>query len=177
MTYCKVVNDTIYPPEPLPINYGNISNFYLLEEDIVNSYGFYRFLNLQEPEYNSNIQKLQKTLILKDNTVYYEYNVVNLTEEEYKDKLNKLKYFFTFLIENLLNTKVKERDYKDLLHACSYINSSIDQYKKEAEAVVVWRDAIWIKGYEIETKVLNNEIPIPTESEFLSQLPSLEWPL
>ena len=55
MKYIKVQeNEVVGSPQDLPINFENISNFYLLPPDILRSYGWYPFeqeyLNLSENE-------------------------------------------------------------------------------------------------------------------------------
>lgn len=176
MLYCFVENELISDPQPLPINYRNISNFYLLDEEILNSFGFFRFVSTIIPSYNSNSEKIVETLVLNDNLVTYNYEVVPLSPEELYEHVTNMKFFFVALIEDFLNTTVRVKDYKDILHACSYINSSIPSYQQESQAVIHWRDLVWVKAYEVQNAIANGERAIPTQEEFMAELPVLVWP-
>lgn len=61
----------------------------------------------------------------------------------------------------------KEWGYDSLAEATSYTNSTVPQYKAEAEALIIWRDLVWVKVEEIEKE----KIP-KTMDDFLALLPS-----
>lgn len=174
--YCLIENNNIGKPATLPKDYLNISNFYLLDEEILNSFGFFRFVPTEVPSYNSNVEKIVETLVLNNNLVTYNYEVVALSPEELYEHVTNMKFLFVALIEEFLNTTVRVKDYKDILHACSYINSSIPSYQQESQAVIHWRDLVWVKAYEIQNAIVNGERAIPTQEEFMAELPVLEWP-
>lgn len=149
-----------------------------MEDFIVRQFGFYPFESTEEPAHNPFSHKVEKELFLdvESNVVKYNYTVVELSPEEIQLKMFELKNAFTFAIESLLDSTVQVRDYKNILHACSYINSIIPQYQAEAVAASQWRDMVWVKAYEIQNEILNSQRQIPTIEEFLAELPALEWP-
>lgn len=176
MLYCKIVGENIGQPEPLPSIYGNISNFHLMDEAIINSYGFYRVVNSTTPSYDPSHQKIVNSLSFDGNVVNKSYTVVNLSQEEQLQKINEMKLFFVNAVETFLDSIVSQKDYKNILHACSYVESSVPQYKAEALAVVAWRDLVWGKAYEIQNAILAGSRTVPTREEFLAEMPALEWP-
>jgi hypothetical protein len=175
LLYCYVKNGQISEPRSLPSTYLNISNFNLLEEDIVNIYNFYRFLDAAKPPYDEKTQKVDRTLALENNFVVPVYSVVDLSPEEISSNLNSIKMNLVSAVESYLDSKVAERDYKSVLHACSYVESTIPQYRAEALAVVAWRDSVWATAYAIQNAVLNGERNPPDEAELLAELPELGW--
>lgn len=175
LLYCKIENGVIDPPALLPTNYANISGFYLMDEAIVNSYGFYRYVATAHPEYDSSTHKLVESLVFENGEVHQLYSVEELTREEIQSKLNEVKLPFVAIVENFLDSAVQVKDYKNVLHACSYANSTVEQYRNEAAVILAWRDAVWIKAYEIQNAVLSGHRTIPSEWEFIDELPVLEW--
>lgn len=176
MLYCKTENGRIDPPTPLPTNYANVSGFHLMDENIVNSYGFYRYVATPKPEYNSLTHKLVEDLILENGEVRPVFSLESLTSEEIQGKLNEVKLSFIAIVENFLDSTVQAKDYKNILHACSYANSTVEQYKNEALSVMTWRDNVWMTAYSIQNSILAGQRIVPTEQQFVSELPILEWP-
>lgn len=176
MLYCKINNDLISDPQPLPINYMNVSNFYLLDEDLVNSYGFYRFVDSVPPEYNPYTSRLVKTYVKNDTIINPSYLVESLSQEEITANFNNVKILLANVTESYMDYVVSQKDYKSVLHACSYAESSIPQYKNEALAVIAWRDSVWATAYQIQSDVLSGNRSVPSEQELISELPTIEWP-
>lgn len=72
-----------------------------------------------------------------------------------------------------LNTTQSELDriakswgYDNLTAACSYANSTVPQFKADAEALIAWRDSVWTKAFELTS----GTIPATLE-DFLALLP------
>lgn len=57
----------------------------------------------------------------------------------------------------------------------SYLNSTVEQFVKEAKAGVAFRDACWVKAREIETDVMAGKRKPPNAEELLKELPA--WKL
>lgn len=82
---------------------------------------------------------------------------------------------FEDAIEAMMNETVQQRNYKDIVSACSYAVSTDETFRKEGEACVVWRDGCWRKCYEILAEVKAGKRPIPTLEEVFAELPVLAW--
>ena len=65
-----------------------------------------------------------------------------------------------------LDSVAKQWGYSSIVAAVSYVNSTNDQYKADALALIAWRDAYWTKAYEIESGTLPK-----TAAEFVALLP------
>lgn len=85
---------------------------------------------------------------------------------------------FSELVEAWMNSVVAERGYGSLLAACSYSVSSVQQWKNEAMACIVWRDAVWNRCYELMAQFSSDEnaSSIPRNDDFLKMLPQIDWP-
>lgn len=79
-------------------------------------------------------------------------------------------------IQKMLDEKVKERRYYDILNACSYATSTNATFKAEALACVAWRDAVWAKAYEALDLVQSGQALQPTIPGLLAMMPTLTWP-
>jgi hypothetical protein len=63
--------------------------------------------------------------------------------------------------------------YDGLNSAASYVASTVGRFKAEAEALVAWRDAVWVAAYDLETFVVNGTETIPaTAADFIALLPA-----
>lgn len=58
-------------------------------------------------------------------------------------------------IEEYLDAKVKEHNYKSVESCVSYYNSTDEKYRAEARAVSTWRDHIYHTGEQVWQSVLN----------------------
>ena len=78
-------------------------------------------------------------------------------------------------VQNLLDSKAREKLYDDAFAICSYANSTDETFHLEANQFIAWRDQCWRKCYEILGLFQNGDIPMPTVGEVLRQLPTLDW--
>lgn len=76
------------------------------------------------------------------------------------------------VVQNLLNTTAQSKRYDNMLSLSTYINSTVPQFKAEAEAGILWRDNCWSTCYDI----LASGVEITSIDEVLAQLPSIVWP-
>ena len=62
MQYCFVQNNVIGNPQNLPINWQNVSNFYVLPQEELAKYNWHPFNPATPPAYNPATQSLQSSL-------------------------------------------------------------------------------------------------------------------
>lgn len=85
--------------------------------------------------------------------------------------------FNTFLqyVDNLLDTTARSKQYGSAVSCASYVSSTNPQWDSEAQALVNWRDAVFVYAINIQTEVQQGA-PIPTFEEFVAGLPTITWP-
>lgn len=79
-------------------------------------------------------------------------------------------------IQAVLDTKAHERNYDNILSACTYATSTVPKFKAEGQACVDWRDAMWSTAYSLLADVNAGTMEQPTLEALLAMLPSLTWP-
>lgn len=98
------------------------------------------------------------------------------TQEQIQQELvNRRITEIQIAVQNLLDSKAREKLYDDAFAICSYANSTDETFHSEANQFIAWRDQCWRKCYEILGLFQNGDIPMPTVGEVLRQLPTLDW--
>ena len=176
MLYCYIKDNAIGSPTSLPRNWGNISNFYLLAPEIVATYGWFPCHTSEKPAYDESVQRLAESLQLVDNVVVQSWEIVDLTPEERLQYLRSIRSTFDNLLEQHMTEQVSYRDYKSVDTAIArWKGSSNSEWRAESEEVQQFIDSCYQHAYSIENAVLAGTRPIPTEAEFLTELPRLGW--
>lgn len=98
---------------------------------------------------------------------------LGLTPADFGEKTLQQQY--TDFVQKLMDKTVQARGYDDVFTCISYVNSTDDTFKAEANAVLQWRDLVWRKCYEILADVEAGKRTVPSEAELLAELPKLEW--
>lgn len=83
---------------------------------------------------------------------------------------------YTSAVQMHLDNKARERNYDDILSACTYAASSVQRFAAEGQACVTWRDAVWATCYTILGEVTTGARQPPTVEELLVELPVMVWP-
>lgn len=78
-------------------------------------------------------------------------------------------------VQSYMDGTVQERDYDDIVSACSYSSSTDHIFAAEGVACVKWRDAVWRKYFDVLADVDAGIRKFPTAEEMIEELPVLEW--
>ena len=81
----------------------------------------------------------------------------------------------TDAVQQHLDSKAREKNYDDIVSACSYAAVPND-FQAESQAYLTWRAACWKKCYQIMAEVQAQSRAIPTKAELLAELPLLVLP-
>lgn len=76
---------------------------------------------------------------------------------------------------NHIRQKAFEKHYDSPETVVTYIHSSDPLFKDEATKFVAFRDASWIYYLDIDGKVRAGEIKCPSENDFISGAPKIDW--
>lgn len=79
-------------------------------------------------------------------------------------------------VQSFLDLKAREKNYDNILSACSYATSKNPVFSAEGQACVNWRDDVWSYCYQLLEKVKSGEIKAPSFIEIKENLPKLNWP-
>lgn len=75
-----------------------------------------------------------------------------------------------------LDSVARERQYDSALTIVTYVASTNPLWAAEASAFIAWRDAVWTYAFAELEKVQNGDREAPSVSDFISELPAIEWP-
>ena len=83
---------------------------------------------------------------------------------------------FELAIEDLMDKKAQEKDYKNADRLMAYTSSTNTTWKNEAEAFIQWRDDMFTHCFTVVEDIVNQDRDVPSISEFLDELPTITWP-
>lgn len=83
---------------------------------------------------------------------------------------------FEAAIQQHVDAAAQERGYRDGFALAGYVASGVAQWAAEAQAFVVWRDAVWLHAHAELAKVTAGERAAPSVEDFIGELPAIEWP-
>lgn len=82
----------------------------------------------------------------------------------------------TAAVQQHLDVKARERNYDGILSLCTYATSPNPKFAAEGQAGVEWRDAVWVKCYEVLAEVEAGLREQPTVEQLIAELPVIVWP-
>lgn len=78
-------------------------------------------------------------------------------------------------LHNHINFKAQEKGYSDAMSCVSYVNSTNPTWSAEAIQFNSWRDSCWEYAINIKEQVNAGSISPPNISDFLNNIPVLNW--
>lgn len=173
MNYCRVINNQPQPPQPLPQSWANVSNFPSLSDAEKAGFGWYPFIPSIQPNYNQATYRVVQELQFTGTAVKQVWTVVALTPDEQMAYLRQQRAILKQFLDRYMDSQVAPKDYDSILTACTWINSSVPEWKADALAANEFRQLCFLKAYQIEADVLAGKRPVPTETQFQMEMPIL----
>jgi len=108
--------------------------------------------------------------------------IIELGPQEQSEMLSTFPRFvpaisdYTSAINALIDGTAQSRRYDSGLSLSTYVQSANLEWATEAKVFVEWRDAVWLYCYAELAKVQACERPQPDVSDFLAELPEINWP-
>lgn len=100
-----------------------------------------------------------------------------ITAEQTMPTAQQVEAQFTASIQQRLDDFARQRNYDNILSACTYATSTVANFKAEGQACVNLRDATWAAAYDILAKVQAGKRPMPTSiADIEADLPAAVWP-
>lgn len=80
----------------------------------------------------------------------------------------------TQAVQYHLDKQAQEKGYDTILSACSYVYSDNPTFQAEAQACIIWRDAVWEAVFDVISKT-PEEADLPDTVKVLEGLPTIAW--
>ena len=114
----------------------------------------------------------ESRLVITDN----HYKTVHISEEERQKEIAEQRFKdIQNAVQNLLDSKAREKNYDNGFAIASYALSTNDIFRSEAARFIAWRDAVWGKCYQILDAYKAGEIEMPSVENVIAVLPELDW--
>jgi len=84
--------------------------------------------------------------------------------------------YFVYEIQERLDSFAKLKGYSSIENAVSYINSSKEVYRTEANTAIHLRDETWDALFEVHQQMKANTLQANSFSDIVGLLPTLSWP-
>lgn len=77
-----------------------------------------------------------------------------------------------------LDAFARSNEYDSIVSACSYVSSTVEKFRREAECCVSLRDQVWLAAFDVCSKICGDEILLPHTVEQVVALlrQDVEWP-
>jgi hypothetical protein len=75
-------------------------------------------------------------------------------------------------VQAWMDMTARQKGYDSVVSCATYATSTVPEFKADAEAIIRWRDAVWVAAYAWRDG-LNGQLPptVPTIEEVIAQLP------
>lgn len=90
-------------------------------------------------------------------------------------KENRVKEYSRAL-QNYIDNVAREKNYENGFTCATYVNSTNEIWKQEAQTFILWRDLCWEYALDIYEQVENGLIQPPALEDFIANLPLIDWP-
>ena len=78
-------------------------------------------------------------------------------------------------IRDHVNAVARQKNYDNALSLASYVNSTNDDWKAQAETFIAWRDIVYVDALDVLDKVQAGE-EAPSVDDLISSFPVINWP-
>jgi hypothetical protein len=183
MFYAKVINGAVtypYSLRQLQQDYPSTSfspNTFS-EPETLKDFNVFPVEIVNIPEYDAVYYKLVEDVPTNVNGVWTQnWSVLPCSVEEVAQNIITAKANLQAAVQNRLDSFAQTRNYNSMLSCCTYATSTNQKFQQEAQYCVQARDAHWGVCYVVLEQFEAGERPIPTVTELLSLMPTLEWPV
>lgn len=176
MLYAEIKDDVVvdYPvnlSQRFPyISFSDIIPDEALPENIV------RVVVKDQPTHDMATHKVaqREVPINVDGVWTIDYDIIDLSDSELQSNVDSFKQVFVNIVQNKLDAFAAERDYFNIISACSYATSSNVTFATEAAICIAVRDQMWSAAYALLDSI-SVDATLPTIQELVDQLPTLSW--
>lgn len=139
--------------------------------------GVYKVAFVNRPTVNYTQMVEESDPVLQNGVWTQVWSVRQATSSEQAANMAVIVQQFTEAIQHHLDITAQTKNYASIISACSYAAGTHPKYSAEGKACLMWREAVWDKGYQILNDVQNGIRPMPTIEQVINELPLINWPL
>ena len=82
---------------------------------------------------------------------------------------------YEIAVQDLLDKTAQSRGYDNTYTCLSYLQSTDETWRREANAFNEWRDSVWRECHYVIAQVKAGQMEKPTISELLRMFPEIDW--
>lgn len=109
-------------------------------------------------------------------TITIPANRITTAEEKAAAEAARLKAAFQSVIEAHVDEVAQARSFRHADSARGHANSTVAEWKADADAFIAWADQVWLYAFTELGKVEAGQRSVPELADFIAELPAIEWP-
>lgn len=126
------------------------------------------------PDTHELIDAPEPSMPFAGNRLTFVDGVWDFAREDYR--LLCLKNEIVAGAQSRLDQFAQSRGFDNILSACTYATSAVEQFAADAQTCVNLRDQTWATLYAVLAQVEAGERPVPAGIDDIAELPELVWP-
>ena len=83
---------------------------------------------------------------------------------------------FIAAIKSHFDSVAQEKQFDGEVSIATYVTSLNEEWKAQADTFILWRDAVWKYAYQEFAKFQSGQRPMPSITDFIAELPVIQWP-
>lgn len=156
---------------------------YITNENLI-PFGYAVVSNSEQPTILSVPPSIQVPLFKRsimgsitevDGEYIMNWKIIDIPQIEYDDVVESILGSLKNKIDTRLDMFCKQRGYDSILHALTYINSSVSDFSFDARVLSDFRDRCWLEYNNISNELKSKTCKNTYFEELVLRIPSMNW--